>query len=71
MEKIKGVIRKELSSRHVPGIVDECPAIPVTTNGKKVEVAVKQILCGLNVKTSASVANAECLEWYRTWNEEH
>jgi acetoacetyl-CoA synthetase len=33
----------------------------------RVEVAVKQILCGMNVKTSASVANAECLEWYREW----
>lgn len=32
---IKAVIRKELSARHVPGIFDECPEIPVTTNGKK------------------------------------
>lgn len=99
ISKIKAVIRKELSARHVPGVVDECPgmslsspymfytmicnkssvllmlspgiAIPVTTNGKKVEVAVKQILCGMNVKTSASVANAECLEWYRGWNKRH
>jgi acetoacetyl-CoA synthetase len=33
--KIKGTIRKELSARHVPGVVDECPEIPVTSNGKK------------------------------------
>ena len=33
--KVKSVIRKELSARHVPGIVDECPEIPVTINGKK------------------------------------
>lgn len=32
---IKAVVRKELSARHVPGIIDECPEIPVTTNGKK------------------------------------
>ena len=70
-EKIKGVVRKELSARHVPGIIDECQDIPVTTNGKKVEGAVKKILCGLNVKTSASVANAECLDWYRQWAEKH
>ncbi|KAI9831350.1 MAG: hypothetical protein M1819_005124 [Sarea resinae] len=68
---IQKKIRGELSARHVPGIVDECPEIPVTTNGKKVEVAVKQILCGLNVKLSASVANAECLNWYRKWAEAH
>jgi len=33
--RIKGVIRKELSARHVPGIIDACPEIPVTSNGKK------------------------------------
>ena len=37
----------------------------------RVEGAVKQILCGLNVKTSASVANAECLDWYRGWAHTH
>ncbi|KAL9603062.1 MAG: hypothetical protein Q9219_001426 [cf. Caloplaca sp. 3 TL-2023] len=35
VQDIKTVIRKELSARHVPSIVEECPAIPVTTNGKK------------------------------------
>lgn len=35
VEKVKGVIREELSARHVPGIIDECPEIPVTINGKK------------------------------------
>ena len=34
----------------------------------RIEGAVKQILCGMNVKTSASVANAGCLEWYRQWS---
>ena len=33
--KIKSKIRVELSARHVPGIIDECPDIPVTVNGKK------------------------------------
>lgn len=37
----------------------------------RVETAVKQILCGMNVKTSASVANAECLDWYRDWARTH
>ncbi|KKZ61689.1 acetoacetate-CoA ligase [[Emmonsia] crescens] len=69
--RIQATIRKELSARHVPAIVHSCPEIPVTTNGKKVENAVKQILCGLNIKTGASVANAECLEWYRKWAVEH
>ena len=68
---IKAVVRKELSARHVPGIIDECPEIPVTANGKKVEGAVKQILSGTNVKTSASVVNADCLDWYRDWAKNH
>ncbi|KAF2703376.1 acetoacetate-CoA ligase [Pleomassaria siparia CBS 279.74] len=71
VDGIKQTVRKSLSARHVPGVVEECPEIPITTNGKKVEGAVKQILCGLNVKTSASVANAECLDWYREWARIH
>lgn len=34
-DRIKAVIRRELSARHVPGIIDECPEIPITSNGKK------------------------------------
>lgn len=37
----------------------------------RVEIAVKQILSGMNVKISASVANTECLDWYREWSEQH
>lgn len=72
VSKVKGRIRKELSARHVPGVVDRCEEIPVTTNGKKVEVAVKQILSGVGSgRVSASVANAGCLEWYREWARTH
>lgn len=35
---VKDKVRKELSARHVPAVVDQCPEIPITTNGKKVEV---------------------------------
>jgi acetoacetyl-CoA synthetase len=71
VKKIQDVVRKELSARHVPKIIDACPEIPYTMNGKKVEGAVKQVLCGLNIKTSASVANSECLNFYRKWAETH
>ena len=67
VKSIQNTVRKELSARHVPKIIEETPEIPYTMNGKKVEGAVKQILNGLNIKTSASVANAECLEFYRDW----
>jgi len=68
---VKTTIRHKLSARHVPGIIDMAPEIPVTTNGKKVEVAVKQIISGINVRVSASVANVGCLEWFRRWAAEH
>lgn len=34
-QNIRAVVRRELSARHVPGIIEECPDIPVTVNGKK------------------------------------
>jgi acetoacetyl-CoA synthetase len=34
-EDIRGAVRRELSARHVPGVIEECVEIPVTTNGKK------------------------------------
>jgi acetoacetyl-CoA synthetase len=37
----------------------------------RVEMAVKQILCGMSIKIGASVANKECLEWYREWARTH
>ncbi|KAI8667255.1 hypothetical protein NCS56_00861000 [Fusarium sp. Ph1] len=70
--RIKAKIKAELSPRHVPGVVEECGGgVPKTGNGKKIEVAVKQILSGLNVKTNASVANPEALEWFRDWASTH
>lgn len=63
---VREQIRKDLSPRHVPSIVLECPEIPYTLNGKKVEVAVKRIVCGLQVlHNESSMVNGQCLEWYR------
>ncbi|KAI0598623.1 hypothetical protein F4775DRAFT_583751 [Biscogniauxia sp. FL1348] len=71
-KRIQETIRKELSPRHVPGVVEQCGAgIPKTGNGKKIEVAVKQILSGIKVKTNASVANPEALAWFQEWAATH
>ncbi|KAI2615273.1 acetoacetate-CoA ligase [Hypoxylon sp. NC1633] len=71
-ENVKQVIRRELSPRHVPGVIEVCGAgIPKTENGKKIEVAVKQVLSGINVKTNASVANPEALAWFQEWAAAH
>ena len=39
--------------------------------GYRIEVAVKQILSGMSVKTNASVANPEALEWFKEWAKTH
>lgn len=62
---IKDTIRTNLSARHVPQFVIEVPDIPVTINGKKVEVAVKQVISGRDVEASATVANPGSLEWFK------
>lgn len=64
IEKVKLAIRKELSSRHVPAVILETSAIPYTINGKKVEVAVKQAICGEDVHNRGSLANPESLDLY-------
>ncbi|KAK0621341.1 hypothetical protein B0T17DRAFT_285448 [Bombardia bombarda] len=67
-ERVKSAVRRELSPRHVPGVIEEARGgVPKTGNGKKIEVAVKQILSGMHIKTNASVANPEALEWFREW----
>lgn len=43
----------------------QVPDIPVTINGKKVEIAVKQVLSGKDVQASATVANPEAIMWFR------
>ncbi|KAJ4304223.1 hypothetical protein N0V88_001836 [Collariella sp. IMI 366227] len=66
--RIAETVRRELSPRHVPGLIEEAKGgVPKTGNGKKIEVAVKQILSGMQVKTNASVANPDALDWFRGW----
>ena len=63
--EIKQAIRHGLSARHVPKFVLAVPEIPVTINGKKVEIAIKQVLSGNDVKPSATVQNPETIEWFK------
>jgi len=58
-------IRTTLSARHVPALVLPISDIPYTVNGKKVEVAIKQILAELPVKNQGALANPLSLELYK------
>ncbi|KAI5854439.1 acetoacetyl-coenzyme A synthetase [Tricharina praecox] len=64
VKRIKAAIGKGLSKRHVPRYIFETPDIPTTINFKKVELPVKQILCGKRVVPSATLRNPESLEYY-------
>ena len=67
--EIKQAIRNGLSARHVPKFVLAVPDIPVTINGKKVEIAVKQVISGKDVTPSATVLNPESVAWFRRCRE--
>ena len=43
--------------------------IQYTVNGKKIEIAVKQIVSGSNLKPSGTVANPESLKEYYKYRE--
>ncbi|OAL37372.1 acetoacetate-CoA ligase [Fonsecaea nubica] len=65
--KVRTAIRNGLSPRHVPKFIIQVPAIPTTINGKKVEIAVKQVISGKDVKPSATVQNPEAIEWFKRY----
>ncbi|PTY01556.1 acetoacetate--CoA ligase [Verrucomicrobia bacterium LW23] len=58
-------LRAELSPRHVPDAIYPVAEIPHTLNGKKLEVPVKRILCGVPVEKAvhkSAVANPLSLQ---------
>ncbi|KAM0561796.1 hypothetical protein ACHAPJ_002967 [Fusarium lateritium] len=63
-KKIRERIAKELTKRHVPKYIFEVPDIPVTVNGKKVELPVKQIISGSNIKPSGTLLNPQSLDFF-------
>ena len=64
-EKIKVQIRHGASPRHVPAKILEVADIPRTRSGKIVELAVRSIVMGEEVKNVEALANAEALEYFR------
>lgn len=71
VRRIREAIARELTKRHVPRYIFEVPEIPVTVNGKKVELPVKHIISGRNIKVSGTLLNPASLEFfYRFQNVE-
>ena len=69
IQKLKKAIRLEASPRHAPAKIIEVSDIPRTKNGKIVELAVKNIIEGNNIKNIQALANPEILEQYKNIEE--
>jgi len=61
-KRISSAIASGASKRHVPRHIHHVRAIPHTISGKKVELAVQQILHGQEVRNRDALANPEALE---------
>ena len=61
---IKEELRKKMSPRHVPNAIYPIEDIPYTNSGKKVELAVKDVMHGRPVKNVSSIRNPEALQCY-------
>jgi acetoacetyl-CoA synthetase len=62
--KIKTTIRQNCSPRHVPAKVVAVEDIPYTISGKKVELAVRKVIHGREVKNRDALANPDSLDLY-------
>jgi len=67
--KIKADIRANASPRHVPAKIIACPDIPYTLNMKKVELAVKKVIEGKEVKNKDALKNPEALDFFADLEE--
>jgi len=67
--KIKKQIRTNVSPRHVPAKIITITDIPRTKNGKIVELAVKNIIDGNEIKNKEALLNPEVLEQFKNLEE--
>jgi acetoacetyl-CoA synthetase len=65
-QKIRRHIRAGATPRHVPASILPVPAIPYTVSGKKVELAVLDVLQGKTPRNLSALANPESLQAFAT-----
>jgi acetoacetyl-CoA synthetase len=63
--RIRQQIRQNTTPRHVPARIVQVPEIPRTKSGKIVELAVRDVVHGRDVKNREALANPEALEHFR------
>lgn len=68
-QTIRHQIRTNTTPRHVPSKIIQVPDLPRTKNGKITELAVKQIIQGMEVKNKSILANPEVLSFFSNLEE--
>ena len=69
IKKINSQIKKNVSPRHVPYKIIHVTDIPRTKNGKIVDLAVKNIIEGNEIKNKEALANPEVLNEFKNLKE--
>ena len=64
-ERIRQTIRANTTPRHVPARIVQVSDIPRTRSGKLVELAVRDVVHGRDVRNLDALANPEVLEQFR------
>jgi len=68
-ERIRQTVRTNTTPRHVPARIVAVPDIPRTKSGKIVELAVRNVVHGREVRNIEALSNPEALEHYRDLDE--
>mgnify|MGYP000456971201 CR=1 FL=1 len=68
-EEIRAVIRANTTPRHVPSKIIQVEDIPRTISGKIVELAVRNVVHGIELKNKDALANPEALGFYKNIKE--
>ncbi len=68
-DRLRRRIRQSTSPRHVPARILAVPEIPRTKSGKIVELAVRDVVHGREIKNREALANPEALEYFRNREE--
>jgi len=69
MEEVRRTLRTNLSPRHVPARIWTVTKIPYTRSGKKMELAVKNLLQGEGVENRNAMSDPQALEEYEQLRE--
>lgn len=65
IQEIKQTIRLNTTPRHVPSKIIQVVDIPRTISGKIVELAVRNVVHGIEVKNKDALANPEALSYFK------